>query len=88
MLLARQKSKLSNELYVPTGTVIIQSILVTISLDEALYPQFDSSSTTPGTATVRSSARTYFYQDEHKCDENMEHFITCINAAGIKYKIT
>jgi proline dehydrogenase len=44
-------------------------------------PQFHISAT-PGTATIRSSARTYFYQDEHKCDENMQHFLKCINVAA------
>lgn len=51
--------------------------------DEDLHPQFLSSAT-PGAATVRSSARTYFYHDEHKCDENMENFIKCIKVAGTK----
>ena len=49
--------------------------------DPDKYPQF-SSSTTSGTAVLKASARTYFYQDEHKCDENMENFLKCINAAG------
>lgn len=29
-----------------------------------------------------TSARTYFYKDEEKCDKYMEHFLYCINAAG------
>ncbi|XP_035691457.1 proline dehydrogenase 1, mitochondrial-like isoform X4 [Branchiostoma floridae] len=28
------------------------------------------------------SARTYFYEDEHKCDENLKIFLNCIKAAG------
>lgn len=54
---------------------------LSLLLDEDTNPQFRLS-TTPGKATVRSSARTYFYQDEHKCDENMENFIKCIKIAG------
>ncbi|XP_077995229.1 proline dehydrogenase 1, mitochondrial-like [Glandiceps talaboti] len=29
-----------------------------------------------------ASARTYFYEDEHKCDENLKFFLKCIDAAG------
>lgn len=61
---------------------LIHFLSLPLSLsDDALNPQFRLSPTS-GKATVRSSARTYFYQDEHKCDENMENFIKCINIAG------
>ena len=28
------------------------------------------------------SARTYFYEDEHKCDVHLETFLNCIDAVG------
>ena len=54
---------------------------MTSFLDLKAYPQFQPS-TVKGQATVRSSARTYFYEDEKKCDQNMENFLDCINVAG------
>ena len=56
----------------------LQTVLPT---DQELHPQF-SSSKTSGDAVLRASARTYFYEDEHKCDKNMEDFIKCINVAA------
>ena len=46
------------------------------------HPQFKPTNS-PGDFVVRSSARTYFYKDEEKCDQNMEHFLHCINCAGV-----
>ncbi len=57
------------------------TVVLCFLTDPDLYPQFALSKTS-GKTLVRASARTYFYQDEHKCDENMENFIKCINAAG------
>lgn len=31
-----------------------------------------------------TSARTYFYADELKCDQHMETFLNCIKASGEK----
>eukprot|EP00731_Ephydatia_muelleri_P022707 Em0015g290a len=45
------------------------------------HPQFKPTNS-PGDFVVRSSARTYFYKDEEKCDQNMEHFLHCINCAA------
>ena len=81
LFLLGKKQKLMNFI---SQQVLVRcvSIVYFFGIDDTLYPQFRSSATTPGKATVKSSARTYFYQDEHKCDENMEHFIKCINTAG------
>lgn len=38
----------------------------------------------PASDILKASARTYFYEGEQKCDENMENFLECINVAGIK----
>ncbi len=35
-----------------------------------------------------SSARTYFYTDEAKCDQNLQTLLQCVDAAGKKSNIT
>lgn len=44
-------------------------------------PQF-SPSLTQGKATKLASARTYFYQDDVRCQQNVEHFLSCIRMAS------
>ena len=44
-------------------------------------PHF-SPSLTKGKTTKLASARTYFYQDDVRCQQTMEHFISCIQMAA------
>ena len=44
-------------------------------------PHF-SPSLTEGSITKRASARTYFYQDDIRCEQTMEHFLSCIKMAA------
>ena len=47
----------------------------------ATDPQF-SLSLTQGKATKLASARTYFYQDDLRCQQNVKHFLSCIRMAS------
>ena len=51
------------------------------SSSAAIDPQF-SLSLTRGKTTKLASARTYFYQDDSRCKQNMEHFLSCIRMAS------
>ena len=44
-------------------------------------PHF-SPSLTKGKTTKLASARTYFYQDDLRCQQTMEHFLSCIRMAA------
>lgn len=47
----------------------------------AMDPQFNPS-LSHGKTTKLASARTYFYQDDKRCQQNMEHFLSCIRTAS------
>lgn len=47
----------------------------------AMDPQFNPS-LSRGKTTKLASARTYFYQDDKRCQQNMEHFLSCIRTAS------
>lgn len=51
------------------------------TLSTATDPQF-SPSLTKGKTTKLASARTYFYQDDLRCQQNVEHFLSCIRMAS------
>lgn len=44
-------------------------------------PQFKPS-LSHGKATKVASARTYFYHDDQRCQQNMQHFLSCIGMAS------
>lgn len=47
----------------------------------ATDPQFNPSLSS-GKTTKLASARTYFYQDDERCQQNMQHFLSCIHMAS------
>lgn len=47
----------------------------------ATDPQFNPS-LTHGKMTKLASARTYFFQDDERCQQNMQHFLSCIRMAS------
>ena len=53
----------------------------TPSLLVAEDPQFNPSLSS-GKTTKLASARTYFYQDDERCQQNMQHFLSCIRMAS------
>ena len=53
----------------------------------ATDPQFNPS-LSHGKTTKLASARTYFYQDDERCQQNMEHFLSCIKTASQVAKST
>ena len=51
------------------------------AIQTATDPQF-SPSLTRGKMTKLASARTYFYQDDLRCEQTVEHFLSCIKMAA------
>ena len=79
----RQKGTQVNDLTGIINTTYNISFFLLTPLDQATHPQY-SPSAMPASDIAKASARTYFYQGEQKCDENMKNFLECINVAGTK----
>ncbi len=52
------------------------------STDPSANPQFKSRPVKAAEPITKSSARTHFYGGEEQCEENLKHFMSCIDTAS------